>query len=76
MIDLHTHTLNSDGELIPTELWRRAQVKGYRFLGITDHVDASNFREVFARLKTAADTLNHLAPPHIIPGLGVHPPAA
>jgi putative hydrolase len=69
MIDLHTHTLNSDGELIPTELWRRAQVKGYRFLGITDHVDASNFREVFARLKTAADTLNHLAPPHIIPGL-------
>jgi putative hydrolase len=69
MIDLHTHTLNSDGELIPTELWRRAQVKGYRFLGITDHVDATNFREIFARLKIAADTLNHLAPPHLIPGL-------
>jgi putative hydrolase len=69
MIDLHTHTLNSDGELIPTELWRRAQVKGYRFLGITDHVDASNFKEVFARVKTAADSLNRGAPPHIIPGL-------
>ncbi len=69
MIDLHTHTLNSDGELIPTELWRRAQVKGYRFLGITDHVDATNFKEVFARLKIAADTLNRLAPPRIIPGL-------
>ena len=35
MIDLHTHTLNSDGELLPAELWRRAQVRGYRFLGIT-----------------------------------------
>jgi putative hydrolase len=69
MIDLHTHTLNSDGELIPTELWRRAQVKGYRYLGITDHVDATNFKEVFARLKIAADTLNPLAPPRIIPGL-------
>jgi putative hydrolase len=69
MIDLHTHTLNSDGELIPTELWRRAQVKGYRYLGITDHVDASNFEEVFARVKTAADSLKGSAPPHIIPGL-------
>jgi putative hydrolase len=69
MIDLHTHTLNSDGELIPTELWRRAQVKGYRFLGITDHVDASNFEEVFARVKTAADSLRSSAPPHLIPGL-------
>jgi len=69
MIDLHTHTLNSDGELLPTELWRRAQVKGYRFLGLTDHVDISNFREVFARLKTAADSLNGGAPPYLIPGL-------
>jgi putative hydrolase len=69
MIDLHTHTLNSDGELIPTELWRRAQVKGYRYLGITDHVDASNFEEVFARVKTAADSLRNSAPPHLIPGL-------
>ncbi len=69
MIDLHTHTLNSDGELLPTELWRRAQVKGYRFLGITDHVDITNFKEVFARLKAAADNLNGGAPPHLIPGL-------
>ena len=69
MIDLHTHTLNSDGELIPTELWRRAQVMGYRFLGMTDHVDASNFEEVFARLQAAAQSLNNGAPPYLIPGL-------
>ena len=69
MIDLHTHTLNSDGELIPTELWRRAQVMGYRYLGLTDHVDASNFEEVFRRLKVAADSLNGGDPPRLIPGL-------
>ncbi|MFZ2088467.1 MAG: histidinol phosphate phosphatase domain-containing protein [Desulfobaccales bacterium] len=69
MIDLHTHTLNSDGELVPTELWRRAQVKGYRYLGITDHVDASNFEEVFGRLKTAAASLKGKGLPHLIPGL-------
>jgi putative hydrolase len=69
MIDLHTHTLNSDGELIPAELWRRAQVKGYRYLGITDHVDASNFEEVFRRVRAAAGSLNRGEPPVIIPGL-------
>ena len=69
MIDLHTHTLNSDGELLPAELWRRAQVKGYRYLGITDHVDASNFEAVFRRLKAAALSLNRGEPPYLIPGL-------
>ncbi len=69
MIDLHTHTLNSDGELLPAELWRRAQVKGYRYLGITDHVDASNFEVVFTRLKAAALSLNRGEAPYIIPGL-------
>ncbi len=69
MIDLHTHTLYSDGELLPTELWRRAQVLGYRFLGVTDHVDASNFEMVFNRLQVAAQSLNGGAPPYLIPGL-------
>jgi putative hydrolase len=69
LIDLHTHTLNSDGELLPAELWRRAQVKGYRYLGITDHVDASNFEAVFSRLKAAAASLNRGEAPFLIPGL-------
>ena len=69
MIDLHTHSLYSDGELIPAELWRRAQVKGYRFLAITDHVDASNFEVVLARLQTAAASLNRGDYPVLIPGL-------
>jgi histidinol phosphatase-like PHP family hydrolase len=69
MIDLHTHTLNSDGELLPAELWRRAQVMGYRYLGITDHVDSSNYEVVFTRLKSAALSLNRGEPPYLIPGL-------
>jgi len=42
MYDLHTHTTMSDGELLPTELIRRAAVLGYTIVGITDHADASN----------------------------------
>ncbi len=41
MIDLHTHSLLSDGVLIPTELIRRAATAGYRFIGLTDHADAA-----------------------------------
>lgn len=46
MYDLHTHTLLSDGELLPTELVRRAAVLGYETLAITDHADASNLRHL------------------------------
>lgn len=55
MIDLHTHTLFSDGELIPAELTRRAAVAGYRALAMTDHVDLSNLDFILPRiLKVAA----------------------
>ncbi len=46
MIDLHTHSLLSDGELLPLELARRAKVKGYTYLGISDHVDVTNIEYV------------------------------
>ncbi|HYR01962.1 MAG TPA: PHP domain-containing protein, partial [Syntrophobacteria bacterium] len=32
MIDLHTHSLFSDGELVVSELVRRAEAAGYRFI--------------------------------------------
>ena len=50
MIDLHTHSLLSDGVLLPAELIRRAKVKGYVALGITDHIDQSNFDHVIPRI--------------------------
>ncbi len=48
--DLHTHTFFSDGELLPSELIRRAQALGYVAIGISDHGDASNLEEIFSRL--------------------------
>jgi histidinol phosphatase-like PHP family hydrolase len=53
MIDLHTHTTFSDGELIPSELVRRAEVKGYTAIGITDHVDFTNIEHVLSCVSKA-----------------------
>lgn len=56
MIDLHTHSLFSDGELIPAELTRRAAQAGYRAIAITDHADRSMFDLVIPRvLRVTAD---------------------
>jgi histidinol phosphatase-like PHP family hydrolase len=57
MIDLHTHTIFSDGELIPAELIRRAAVAGYRALAITDHADQSNLEVLLAHLVGVVDEL-------------------
>ncbi len=50
MIDLHTHSIFSDGELIPSELVRRAVAKGYKAIAITDHIDHSNIDLVVPRI--------------------------
>lgn len=51
MFDFHTHSLFSDGELIPSELVRRAVVCGYEAVAITDHVDFTNIEHVLTELK-------------------------
>ncbi|MFN3078168.1 MAG: PHP domain-containing protein, partial [Alphaproteobacteria bacterium] len=53
MIDLHTHTLFSDGVLLPSELIRRCEAKGFRGLVITDHVDYSNIDMVIPNVLKA-----------------------
>ncbi|MCQ1535009.1 histidinol phosphate phosphatase domain-containing protein [Methanosarcina sp. KYL-1] len=53
MIDLHTHTIFSDGELIPSELVRRAVVHGYRAIAITDHADYTNIEQLLEGAKKA-----------------------
>lgn len=45
----------SDGELLPAELIRRAQVHGYTLLGISDHASASNLEYVIFSLRREAD---------------------
>ena len=41
MIDLHQNSLISDGALLPAELASRAQVKGYKGIGISAHADTT-----------------------------------
>ena len=50
MIDLHTHSLLSDGELLPSELARRYEEKGFKAIAITDHVDLSNIETVVSAI--------------------------
>lgn len=57
MIDLHTHTFFSDGELGPAELVRRAAVAGYRALAITDHADQSNIEWLLSKLVGVVDEI-------------------
>src|SRR5512142_784828 len=58
MIDLHTHSLFSDGVLIPSELVRRAVVKGYDVIAITDHADASTMDFAVPRVAAVCRELN------------------
>jgi histidinol phosphatase-like PHP family hydrolase len=57
VIDLHTHTIQSDGQLAPAELSRRAFVKGCGYLGLSDHVDQSNLESCLATTVRAAAAL-------------------
>ena len=78
MIDLHTHTIFSDGVLIPVELARRAKVIGYQALAFTDHVDASNLENVLKNVRKAVfayspfvgvDLIAGVEITHVPPGL-------
>ncbi len=40
--DFHTHTILSDGELLPMELIRRAAAAEHRAIALTDHASFSN----------------------------------
>ncbi len=61
MIDLHTHTTFSDGELIPAELLRRARVAGYRAVAFTDHADASNLELILTHMAKVAGSYSAYA---------------
>jgi histidinol phosphatase-like PHP family hydrolase len=76
MIDLHTHTLLSDGELLPLELARRAKVKGYTILGISDHVDVTTIEHVAASILKLSQKVEYHEGIKVIPGVEItHSPA-
>lgn len=58
MFDLHTHSILSDGELLPSELARRAEELGINGVVISDHVDASNIDFVVPRLAKVSRQLS------------------
>ena len=77
MIDLHTHSFFSDGELIPSELVRRAVVKGYRAIAITDHGDLSNIDLIVTRMAKVSAELSRAWGIKVIPGVELtHVPPA
>jgi putative hydrolase len=69
MIDLHTHSLFSDGELVPAEHLRRVEVLGYQAVAITDHADSSNLDFIIPRIVRAAEDLNRYSLTRLIPGI-------
>ena len=68
--DLHTHTVFSDGGMIPAGLMQRAIVRGCLGLAITDHVDSSNLEFAFSRAHEFVEDLGRQWRLDIIPGSG------
>jgi len=66
-IDLHMHSLLSDGELLPSELARRAQVLDHETIAITDHVDSSNL-EAISKVIEAIEDINNNWDINVVPG--------
>lgn len=67
--DLHTHTVYSDGELIPAELVRRAMVLGHDVIAITDHVDMTNVEFVVTNVVKAVELCEDYI--RVIPGVEI-----
>ena len=71
MFDLHTHTILSDGVLLPSELARRAEEKGYKVIAFTDHIDFSNVENVVPSLVRVCEKINRNYKIKTIPGVEI-----
>jgi putative hydrolase len=69
MIDLHTHTIFSDGELVPAEHLRRVEFLDYEAVAITDHADSSNLDFIIPRIVKVAEDLNRFSKTKLLPGI-------
>ena len=86
-LDLHTHTLRSDGLLTPAELASAAATAGVRLLAITDHDTLAGVRELLRdgtvraglevvpgiEINTVVDGRDHAEGEVHVLGLGVDP---
>jgi histidinol phosphatase-like PHP family hydrolase len=71
MIDLHTHTILSDGALIPAELVRLAEIAGYKAIALTDHVDSGNMEPILKQVIRVAEDLNRQDGIKVLPGVEI-----
>jgi len=69
MIDLHTHSIFSDGELIPAESAQRAYAAGYKAIAITDHADYSNIDFILPRIIKAGEQITRHGKIRVLPGV-------
>ena len=74
-IDLHMHSILSDGGLLPSEIAQRASILGYEAIAITDHVDSSNLKSIITSIVSVSKDLNKETDLKVIPGVEItHPP--
>ncbi len=69
--DFHTHSIFSDGALLPAALIREAEVRGHAALAITDHVDASNIEDVIRSLVRFEKKMKGKLPIMFFPGVEI-----
>lgn len=70
-IDLHVHSIFSDGSLLPSEIAQRASHLGYEGIAITDHVDSSNIETVVTSMVSVSKDLNKHLDLRVIPGVEI-----
>lgn len=70
-IDLHTHSLLSDGLLLPSEVMRYAAILDHEAIAITDHVDYSNIESVMRKLKLFEKNHSRYLDVKFIPGVEI-----
>jgi len=71
LIDLHTHTVLSDGAVLPSELVRHAEISGYEAIALTDHVDSGNMETILKQVIKVAEDLNRLKRIKVLPGIEI-----
>jgi histidinol phosphatase-like PHP family hydrolase len=69
LVDLHIHSVFSDGELIPAEISQRMETLGYKAIAITDHADFSNYRWVIERICEFSE--KHSGKLKVVPGVEI-----
>ncbi len=67
--DFHSHTFNSDGVLSTLELIRRAVVKGYSVIAVTDHIGTGALERVIKEVRRDCELASSYWDIEAVPGV-------